>query len=122
MVQSQYRRCKDERASSKQTKQRTYTKDDIQIALSAIGQGVSARHAASSYDVPLSTLAARRAGIRPRHACEPNSKKLSELEEDAIVTLSQELDLQGIRATKTIVRNIVNNILARQERIPVGQN
>ena len=36
MVQSQYKRCNDERASSKQTKQRKYTEDDIQLALSAI--------------------------------------------------------------------------------------
>jgi hypothetical protein len=52
--------------------------------------------------------------------CEPNLKNLSKLEEKAIVARILELDAQGIGATRTIVAELANNLLAARCKGPVS--
>jgi hypothetical protein len=49
-------------------------------------------------------------------------KKLDKLEEEAIVTRILKLDARGIGATRAIVQEIANNLLAARSRGPVSKN
>ena len=73
--------------SQQRDNQSTYPESDLQLALFDVqSQRVqSQRRAASIYNVPQRTLSYRRAGRRSRRDCEPNSKRLNKLEEEAIV-------------------------------------
>ena len=71
--------------------------------------------------MPRSTLRDRRQGALPRRDREPNSKKLSKLEEEALVRRILELDTQGIPATKAMVRDMANDLLAERGEGPVGK-
>jgi hypothetical protein len=70
-----------------QQSQKTYAEADIQLAISNIkAQRVrSVNQATTIYNVPQSTLIDRRAGKRMRRDCEANLKRLTKLEEEAIV-------------------------------------
>jgi adenylate cyclase class IV len=70
-----------------QQSQKTYAEANIQLAISDIkAQRVrSVNQAATIYNVPQSTLINRRAGKRMRRDCKANSKRLTKLEEEAIV-------------------------------------
>jgi hypothetical protein len=67
---------------------------DIQLAISAINtqQIRSGRSAAIIYDVDDRTLRRRRAGVIARRDCQPNSKKLTQIEEEVIVQHILDLD------------------------------
>ena len=56
----------------------------------------SARKAAKTFEIPKSTLNDRRASKRFQRDCEPNSKKLTKLEESVIVQYILELDSRWI--------------------------
>jgi hypothetical protein len=74
---------------------------DIQLAIFSIQskQIQGNRPAAAVYDVPETTLRRRRAGIPARRDCQPNSRKLSQREEEeAIVRHILNLDITWIRA------------------------
>jgi hypothetical protein len=60
---------------------------DIQLAISSLNahQLQSDRRAATIFNVPETTLRDRRAGKPARRDCQPNSKKLTQLEEEVIV-------------------------------------
>ena len=60
---------------------------DIQLAISSINikQIQSTRSAATVYNVSEATLRRRRAGMSARRDCQPNSKKLTKLEEQVIL-------------------------------------
>ena len=67
---------------------------DIQLAISSLedGQIQSSYRAAAVYNIPETTLRHRRAGIAARRDCPPNSKKLTQREEDVIVQYILDLD------------------------------
>ena len=67
---------------------------DIQLAISSIStrQIQGSRAAAAIYSVAETTLRRRRAGIPSRRDCKPNSKKLTQLEEEVIVSYILNLD------------------------------
>ena len=103
--------------------QSLYNEADLLLAISAINQKQiqSERRAASTYNVPRSTLQTRRAGVTSRRDCEPNSKKLTKLEEEAIIQHILDLDLRGFAPTLDAVRDMANKLLAERDAGQVGQ-
>ena len=81
----------------------------------------STKHACRAFDVPETTLREQRAGKLARRNCKPNLKKLKKTEEEAIVARILKLDKQGIGATRTIVEEIANNLLAARSKGPVSK-
>jgi hypothetical protein len=59
----------------------------ISLALQALLQGQiqSLRAAACSYDIPYTTLNKRYHGITPRRDTQPNSQKLTRMEEEVLL-------------------------------------
>lgn len=104
--------------------QPSYNEADILLAISAIdhNQIQSERRAASTFNVVRSTLQNRRAGIKPRRDCEANSKKLSKLEEEAIVRHILDLDSRGFPPTLDAVRDMANQLLAARGAGQVGRD
>jgi hypothetical protein len=94
--------------------QAAYAEADILLASSSLDrqQIKSSRRAASTYNVPKSTLNDRRAGKPARRDCPPNSKKLSLTEEEVIVQYILDLDQRGFAPTYAAVRDMANRLLA----------
>ena len=110
--------------SQQRNVQKTYTEGEIHIAISDIAskQIQSVRRAAAVYRVPRSTLQDRRAGTRPRRDCELNTKRLTKLEEEAIVQRIIKEGLRSIPPLKAQVQDIANRLLREHSRKPVGKN
>jgi hypothetical protein len=70
------------------------------------------RAAARIFNVPRTTLRDRRAGKPVRRDCQPNSKKLTQREDDVIVQHILDLDQRGFAPTYAAVRDIANRLLA----------
>jgi hypothetical protein len=104
--------------------QKPYTEADILLAISDISSRrvKSVKRAAEIYNVPRSTLQTRRAGIPLRADCEPNSKKMNKLEEEAIVRRIIEESDQGFAPTKQSVREMADTLLRARGAEPVGKN
>ena len=96
---------------------------DLLLALEALmrGQFRSVREAASVYNVPASTLRSRIAGTRARPDCQPNLKKLTEIEEEVIVGFVLELDSRGFPPSLNIIREMGNKLLAARGAGKVGK-
>jgi hypothetical protein len=96
---------------------------DIQLAISSIrsGQIKHNRHAAAVYKVSESTLRNRRAGKPARRDCQPNSTKLTQLEEEVIVKHILNLDARGFAPTYAAVRDMADKLLAARGAGQVGQ-
>ena len=96
---------------------------DIQLAISSINshQIQSNRRAAAIYSVSERTIRRRRAGVTARRDCQPNSKKLTKLEEEVIVDHILNFDLRGFAPTYTAVRDMANKLLAARGAGQVGQ-
>jgi hypothetical protein len=58
------------------------------------------------------TMRDRRAGKPARRDCQPNSKKLTTVEEEVIVSYIIKLDLRGFAPTYAAVGDIANRLLA----------
>jgi hypothetical protein len=56
-----------------------------------------------------------------RRDCQPNSKKLTQLEEEVIVNYILNLDTRGFAPTYAAVRDIANKLLAARDRGYVRQ-
>ena len=71
---------------------------DVQLAIFSITsrQIQSNRRAAAVYNVSERTIRRRRAGTLAQRDSQPNSKKLTQLEEEAIVKYILDLDLRGL--------------------------
>jgi hypothetical protein len=110
--------------SQQRNVQKTYTEGDIHIAISDIAskQIQSVRRAAAVYRVPRSTLQDRRARTRPRRDCEPNTKRLTELEEEVIVERILNQSLRGVPLLKANVRDMADRLLRERGRKPTGKN
>jgi hypothetical protein len=95
---------------------------DIQLAISSINakQIYSSRAAAAVYNVAETTLRRRRVGVPPRRDCQPNTKKLTELEEEVIVRYILDLDQRGFAPTYAAVRDMADRLLAARGGGQVG--
>jgi len=104
--------------------QNTYTEGDIYIAISNIRskQIRSERRAAEVFSIPRTTIQDRRAGRRSRRDCEPNSKRLTKLEEEAIVQRILNETLRGVPLLKAQVRDMADKLLGERGGNPTGKN
>ena len=95
---------------------------DIQLAISSINtkQIQGNRPAAAVYSVAEATLRRRRAGMPARRDCQPNSKKLTTLEEEVITRYILDLDQRGFAPTYAAVRDMVDTLLAARGAGCVG--
>jgi hypothetical protein len=102
--------------------QHTSDKADIHLATSALnaGQIQTERRAAGTFKVSRATLHRRRAGTPARRDCQPNSKKLTQLEEEVVVKYIPNLDLRGFAPTYAAVRDMANRLLAARNADQVG--
>ena len=110
--------------SQQRNAQHTYTEGDIFLAISDITsqQIQSERRAAVVHLVPRTTVQDRRAGRPPRRDCEPNSKRLTKLEEEAIVRRVLDETLRGVPVSKADVRDMADKLLGDRNGKPVGKN
>ena len=97
---------------------------DICLAISSITQNqiTSEKRAAATFGISRSTLRNRRAGITARRDCQPNSKKLTELEEEVITRHVLDLDARGFAPTLGAVRDMANKLLAERGASEVGRD
>ena len=90
---------------------------DIQLAISSINasQIQGNRPAATVYNVAETTL-------RRRRDYQPNSKKLTQREEEVIVRHILELDTRGFSPTYNAARDIANLLLSKRSGCSVGRD
>jgi len=77
--------------------------------------------AAKLYDVPVTTLRRRLAGIPARRETTPNSKKLTQSEEDAILHYIIELYARAFPPIPRGVKEMANLLLHVRDAPPVGK-
>ena len=77
--------------------------------------------AAKLYDVPVTTLRRRRAGVPARRDTTPNSKKLTQSEEDAILQYIIELCARAFPPRLRGVEEMANQLLRVRDAPPVGK-
>jgi len=99
------------------TAQLPSTKSNIVLAISALNQNRiwSVNRAAQLFTVSESTLRSRRAGVPSRRDCKVNSKKLTELKEEVIISYILNLDSRGFAPTLSAVQDIANKLLATRD-------
>ena len=95
---------------------------DIQLAISSLNsnQVPTNRRAATIFNVPESTLRDRRAGKPARRDCPPNSKKLTQAEEEVIVNRILDLDQRGFAPTYAAIRDMADRLLVARGADQVG--
>jgi hypothetical protein len=76
--------------------------------------------AAAVYNVAEATLRRRRAGKPAQRDCQPDSKKLTKLEEEVIARYMLDLDQCGFAPTYTAVRDMADKLLAARSGGQVG--
>ena len=110
--------------SQQRSSQLPYNESDIQLALFDLkSQRVeSVKRAAAIYNVPRTTLGHRRAERPSRRDCEANSKRLTKLEETAIIHRVIEEDARGFSPGKLDVRAMADKLLREREGDPTGKN
>ena len=93
------------------------------LALEAIrnDEKLSLRAAAKLYNVPESTLRSRRAGILVRHDITPNSHRLTDSEEKAIVQYILELVARSFPLRLRSMEDMANQLLYTRDVLPVGK-
>ena len=96
----------------------------IILALKAMknGQKLSVRAAAKIYSVPPATLFHRRAGRRVRRDTSLNSRKLTKLEEEAIIRYVLKLGTRSFPPRLSDVEEMANQLLRVRDASPVGVN
>ena len=95
---------------------------DVQLAIAAVStsQVLALSRAATAYNVVESTLRNRCGGKPARRDCQSNSKKLTQLEEEVIVSYILDLDERGFAPTYAAVRDMANKLLAARGGGQVG--
>jgi hypothetical protein len=95
---------------------------DIQLAISSINtkQIQGNRPATAVYNMAEAILRRRRAGMPARRDCQPNSKKLTQVEEEVITRHILDLDQRGFAPTYAAVRDMANHLLAARSAGHVG--
>jgi hypothetical protein len=103
--------------------QPSYTKSTLQLAIQATikDHNKSERRIVTAFSMPRTTVCWQRQGALSWRNHKPNSKKLTKLEEEALVQCILDLNQQGIGATRAIVQDIANNLLAKRSGEPVGK-
>ena len=93
------------------------------LALEAIKKDkkLSIRAAAKIYNVPATTIRHRRDGLTARRDAVPNSKKLAQLEEEAIVQYVIELATRSFPPRLRGVEDMANHLLRARDAPPVGK-
>ena len=96
---------------------------NILLALQALQQDpkLSIRRAAAIYIVPATTIRDRQKGMTSRADIMPNSRKLSDLEEQTIIEYILDLDSRGFPLQMLAVEEIANRLLAEREAQPVSK-
>jgi hypothetical protein len=96
---------------------------DIELTISAPDrkQFDTERNAIYTFNVPRSTLCDQRAGKPARRDCQPNSKKLTQLEGEVIINYIFDLDQRGFAPTYAAIRNMADKLLAARDAGQVGQ-
>ena len=96
---------------------------DIHLAILALNQNQiqAERRAAATFEVSRATLHCRRAGRPARRDCQPNSRKLTQVEEEVIVQYVLDLDQRGFTPTYAAVRDMADKLLAARGAGQVGQ-
>jgi hypothetical protein len=104
--------------------QLSYTEGTLQLAIQATieDRDESERRVIAAFSVPRTTVQQRRQGALSRRDREPNSKKLTKLEEEALVQRILNLDQRGIGATRAMVQDMANDLLAERGGEPVGKH
>ena len=97
---------------------------NINMAMQAIDldQFRSNRSAAAAFKVAKNTLGRRRKGVPARRDCTPNSKNLTELEEQVIVDHALDLDTRGFQLTYDLLREMADKLLTDRGARRVGAN
>jgi hypothetical protein len=103
---------------------KAYTEADIQLTISDIQSErfKSERRAAAIYNVPRTTVRRRRDGQRYRRDCEPNSKRLTKLEEEVIVQQILNESLRGVPPSKANVQDMADRLLRERGEKPTSKN
>ena len=93
------------------------------LALKAIrnDEKLSLRAAAKLYNVPESTLRSRRASVSARRDTTPNSRRLTDSEEKAIVQYVLKLALRSFPLRLYSVEDIANQLLRVRDVSSVGK-
>ena len=93
------------------------------LALGALqnDKKLSLRAVAKLYNVPVTTLHDRRTGRPARRDIMPNSKKLTQSEEEAIVQYILELDTRSFPPRLRGVEDMANQLLRVRDAPPVGK-
>jgi hypothetical protein len=109
---------------SQRNVQLSYTESTLQLAIQATieDRDKSQRRVVAAFSVPRSTLRDWCTGALSRRDREPNSKKLTKLEEEALVQRILDLNQRGIGATRAMMQDIANNLLAERSGEPVGKH
>jgi hypothetical protein len=104
--------------------QQTYTKGDITLAILdlTLKQIQSEKRAAAIHGVSRTTVQDQRARRRPQRDCEPNSKRLTKLEEEAIIQRVLKESLRRIPPLKAHVQDMVDRLLRERSGKPIGKN
>ncbi|KAK7928782.1 hypothetical protein PG985_005780 [Apiospora marii] len=98
--------------------------DGLNLALQALQKDpkLRVRKAAAIYHVPESTLRSRRRGIQPQSEISANSRKLTNLEEEAIINYSVDLDTRSFPPRLSGVEDMANRLLGARDAGRVGVN
>jgi hypothetical protein len=101
----------------------TSNEAQVILALQALqnDENLSERAAAKLYRVDRRTLARRCAGHPVRRDTTPNSKKLTRLEEEAIIWYIVELYVRAFPPRLYGVEDIANQLLRARDAPPVGK-
>ncbi|RKK31124.1 hypothetical protein BFJ66_g15995 [Fusarium oxysporum f. sp. cepae] len=99
------------------------TEANVLLALQAYQADpkLSLRRAAFIYNVHFDTLYGRYCGLPARSDCIPNSRKLSDLEEQVIVQYILDLDSRGFPSRLCDIEEMANRLLADRDASPVGK-
>ena len=95
----------------------------VNLALQAIqnDNSLSLRAAAKIYRVSRTTLTGRRNGLAARRDISANSRKLTDLEEEAIVQFIIELYTRSFPPRLAGVEDMANQLLRARDQPPVGK-
>ena len=100
----------------------TSNESRIILALQALKQDskLSVRQAAQIYQIPRTTLRARRVGRIVRREMSANLRALTDLEEETIVQRILDLDTRGFQPRQSDVREMANYLRADRDASPLG--
>jgi hypothetical protein len=109
---------------SQRNTQLTYTEGTLQLAIQATIKDCdeSKRRVIAAFSMPRTTVQQQHQGALSRRDHEPNSKKLTKLEEEALVQRILNLNQRGIGATRAMVQDMANDLLAERGGEPVGKH